>query len=327
MNIAQTSTALAHYVDANIPAFLWGAPGIGKSDCVASLAGERDLPMIDLRAILLDPVDLRGLPFVSEGRAAWARPTFLPDAERHGPAGILFLDELNAAPPSTQAACFQLVLNRRVGEYDLPPGWRIVAAGNRATDRAAAQRMPSALANRFAHIDVEADPTDWRQWANRAGIEPMVSAFIAFRPELLQKMDSPDLRAFPTPRAWAQVSKVAGAPHAIRLQLVAGIVGEGAGAEFEAFAQMYAQLPSIKAILANPQGERVPDEPATRYAVAAGIARAATAENFAAVMTYAQRLPREFEILTCVDAVKRDPALCGTRAFVDFATRNQDVTL
>lgn len=327
MNLAQTSAALGAYIDADIPAFLWGAPGIGKSDCVAALAKARNLPMIDLRAILLDPVDLRGLPYVSDGLASWARPTFLPDADRHGPEGILFLDELNAAPPSTQAACFQLVLNRRVGEYSLPPGWRIVAAGNRQTDRAAAQRMPSALANRFAHIDVEASPEDWRAWANRAGISPMVSAFIAFRPELLHKMDSPDLRAFPTPRAWSQVSKVADASPDLRAGLVAGLVGEGAGAEFEGFARLYSELPSIRMILADPNGARVPDKPAARYAVATGIARAATADNFDAVMTYAQRLPREFEILACLDAVKRDGALTGTPAFLDFAARNQDVML
>lgn len=327
MNLEKTSAALGAYIDADIPVFLWGAPGIGKSDCVASLAKEREQPMIDLRAILLDPVDLRGLPHVTDGVASWARPAFLPDAERDGPKGILFLDELNAAPPSTQAACFQLVLNRRIGEYHLPAGWRIVAAGNRQTDRAAAQRMPSALANRFAHIDVEADPADWRRWANAAGISPVVSAFIAFRPELLHNMTSPDLRAFPTPRSWAQVARVADAPDGIRLNLISGLVGDGAGAEFEGFVRLYRELPSIKAILEDPRGARVPEEPAARYAVATGIARAATTTNFDAVMTYAQRLPREHEILTCVDAVKRDKALASTRAFIDFATRNQDVTI
>ena len=330
MNIQNAHKSLSAYIAADIPVFLWGAPGVGKSDLVALVANEAGLPLIDVRAALLESVDFRGLPHVENGRAKWAIPDFLPDAGRDGADGILFLDELNAAPASVQVACFQLVLNRAIGEYKLPAGWRIIAAGNRQSDRAAAQKMPSALANRFAHLDVDADADAWRVWANGAGnIAPVISAFIAFRPALLHKMDGADLRAFPTPRAWAQVSKIAGAPDDIRPALVRGLVGDAAAGEFEGFIRVWSRLPSIDSILANPSGAMVPDmsEPALMFALCGALARKATRANFAAVLEYVDRLPRDFSVLATIDAVRRDRTLIETRAYCQWAAANADVTI
>lgn len=340
MNVAQAANAIKAYNAANIPAFIWGAPGIGKSDIVAQVAAEASLPLIDVRAVLLDPVDVRGLPAVQDGRAVWAQPDFLPRADRDGPAGILFLDELNAAPMSVQAAFFQLVLNRRIGEYQLPDGWRIVAAGNRQSDRAAAQRMPSALANRFAHIDVEADVQTWKAWAMRVDLNPLVVAFIDFRKPLLHLMPGAkpddtslpaipaDARAFPTPRAWASVAKVADAPDDIRPALVAGLVGEGPAAEFEGFVRVWRNLPSIADIIANPDRVTIPNDPATLFAVSGALARKAERKTFDSIMRFARRaLGPEFTILMTMDATARDAGLKETRAFVDWATENQGVAL
>jgi hypothetical protein len=148
-------------------------------DCreVAALLGIR---LIDIRAVLLDPVDLRGLPTVEPGRAAWAIPAFLPEDG----AGILFLDELNAAPPLVQAACYQLVLDCALGEYRLPDSWTVFAAGNREGDRAVTSRMSSALANRFVHLAFEPDLDDWSRWAMGPGdLRPEVVAFLRWRPK------------------------------------------------------------------------------------------------------------------------------------------------
>ena len=132
------------------PAFIWGPPGIGKSSIVRDIAEKASLPVIDLRASLLDPTDLRGIPSISNGLATWCPPAFLPRPNQA--PGLLFLDEINAAPPLVQASLYQLVLDRRIGEYELPPGWWIVAAGNRQQDRAVTFRMSSALVNRFIHL-------------------------------------------------------------------------------------------------------------------------------------------------------------------------------
>ena len=326
MDLANAKAALLEYIEQDIPAFMWGAPGLGKSDIVREIARDLDAPLIDLRAALLDPVDLRGLPAISDGRAQWLPPAFLPDAQRDGEGGILFLDELNAAPPSVQTACFQLVLDRRVGEYRLPASWRIIAAGNRQSDKAAAQRMPSALANRFAHIDVEASPEAFCDWAARSNLNPIIPAFIRFRPALLHKMEG-ELRAFPTPRAWSKVAKVLDAPASIRFQLIAGLVGEPAAVEIEGFLRVWLSLPSIKTILSDPTGAPVPPatEPAAYFALASALARAATSSNFAAVIAYCERLPSEFAVMAMTDAAKRNPAVTETTAFIGWSSRNIEV--
>jgi hypothetical protein len=181
-------------VAAQQPVFVWGGPGIGKSAVVKQLAEALKITLQDVRALLLDPVDLRGLPFLgNDGRSKWATPEFLPQEG----SGILFLDELNAAPAMVQASCYQLVLDRKLGEYTLPEGWAIIAAGNRDSDRGATTRMPTPLRNRFVHLDFEVDVHDWSDWAIHVGIRPEVIAFLRFRPELLSAFDR-DTNAFPS---------------------------------------------------------------------------------------------------------------------------------
>jgi hypothetical protein len=302
------------------PAFLWGPPGVGKSQIVAQVAALLGLRLIDIRAVLLDPVDLRGLPTVEQGRAAWAIPAFLPEDG----AGILFLDELNAAPPLVQAACYQLVLDRALGEYRLPDSWTVFAAGNREGDRAVASRMSSALANRFVHLTFEPDLDDWSRWAMGPGdLRPEVVAFLRWRPELLHHFEPTD-KAFPSPRAWASVSHIlATAPPAdIELALYEGTVGRGAAIEFTGFLRVFRALPSLDGILLNPATAPVPDEPSALCAVATGLARRTTDQNFAAVSQYADRLAREYGTLLVKSATARLPGLAHHPAFTRWAVNN-----
>lgn len=139
--------------------FIWGAPGIGKSSIVRQIAEAKNLPIVDLRASLLDPTDLRGIPMIRNETSVWCPPSFLPKPSDK--PGILFLDEINAAPPLVQAALYQLILDCRVGEYVLPDGWKIIAAGNRREDKAVTFRLSSALANRFIHLTLDVDADDW----------------------------------------------------------------------------------------------------------------------------------------------------------------------
>jgi hypothetical protein len=328
MNLKRAKELLSLYISADLATFLWGPPGVGKSSLIEQLAAEQGVKVIDFRCSTRDPVALMGLPDIAGDTARWKVPDEFPQVKRDGEKGFLFLDELNVAAPSMQAAAFGLVLDRRVGEYRMPPGWRVIAAGNRQADKAAAQRMPSALANRFAHIDVDADVDTVVNHFIDLDVDPLLLAFLRFRPALLHNMEgASDLRAFPTPRSWERAAKVIKAPDSMRGEAIRGIVGDAASAEFEGFVRVYQQLPSLDLVLANTNSAPVPTEPAAKFAIAAGLARKVDAKSFENGMNYMKRISgREFEIMFTVDAVRRDNKLSHTQAFTDWAVRNQDVT-
>ena len=323
MKASGVLSALCSLFAARQPVFLWGGPGIGKSAIVRQLAELLKIPLQDVRALLLDPVDLRGLPFLgSDGRSKWATPEFLPQEG----SGILFLDELNAAPAMVQASCYQLVLDRKLGEYTLPDGWAIVAAGNRDSDRAVTTRMPTPLRNRFVHLEFEVDLQEWSEWAIRGGIRPEVIAFLRFRQELLSVFDR-DANAFPSPRSWEFISRILDATpdQAVEHELFAGAVGSGAATEFSAFLRMFRELPNIDAILLNPLKEPVPENAAAQYAVASALARCASDTNFDRVCLYLNRMPTEFRVLCVRDASLREPGVRHTASYTKWAIENHDV--
>jgi hypothetical protein len=325
MKPSDVTRALNVLIDARQPAFLWGPPGIGKSAIVRDIAGARSLELRDIRAVLLDPVDLRGLPHVNgDGRAHWCIPDFLP---REG-AGILFLDELNAAPQLVQAACYQLILDRKLGEYSMPDGWLIIAAGNRETDRAVTSRMPSALANRFVHLSIEPDLDDWVAWALGAGMPIELIAFLRFRPAMLHAFDpSRNEKAFPTPRSWEFVGRImaAGPAEELRYDLFTGTVGEGAAAELLGFLRIFESLPSPDAVLLNPMSMDVPQDPAILYALAGALVRRVSDTTADNLFTFAGRLSAEFSVLLVKDTLRAYPQYANTRGYIDWSVNHHDV--
>lgn len=303
MRPSDLSRTLAAVLPAGRPVYLWGPPGVGKSSVVRQAACELKLAVVDLRATLLDPVDLRGLPRLVKDIAVWCPPAFLPRAGH----GVLFLDELAQAPPLVQAACLQLVLDRRLGEYELPEGWVVVAASNRQEDRAGAHRLISPLLNRFVHLDLDVCPDDWQQWAVTAGIAPEVRAFLRFRPGLLFQFDaSTNPRAFPTPRSWQFVSDVlAKTPLNLLHPVITGCVGEGAAVEFLGFVRLYRELPDLDAVLRDPDHAPVPREPAVLYALVRALVELCRSDRapLSEFVRYASRLPDEFGLLAMRDAL------------------------
>jgi len=288
---------------------IWGAPGVGKSSIVAEVAAANGLELVDLRLSQLAPTDLRGLPVAEEGRSRWYPPEFLPTTGN----GILFLDEINMAPPAMQGVAQQLILDRRVGSYRVPDGWLIWAAGNRRTDKAAVFDMPAPLANRFIHFDVEPDATSFRRWCLEHRVDERINAFLAFRSTLLHKVDV-NTPAWPSPRSWAVASRLLAADVPI-----AASVGAGAAAEFNAFCTVYGNLPDLDAIAAG-KGDHFtfPAEPSARYATVIGLSdRARDAEKaIASLQWLLDRADPEWMQLLLVDCL---PVIRGSRQFGAFA--------
>lgn len=256
------------------PVMLWGPPGVGKSQIVAQVAARHQVPMIDIRLSQMEPSDLRGIPFRIDNHVEWAIPALLPNGQRHGPEGILFLDEITSAPPSVSAAAYQLILDRRLGEYCVPVGWAIIAAGNRQGDRGVTYTMPAPLANRFSHFEVDVHLDDWVAWAYQHGIDERVIAFLRFRPELLFDFDpAHNPVAFPSPRSWEFAHRALqkfGQHHELLIGALQACVGPAAGIELNAFIANLDNMPDLEAIL---RGEAVkpPQEIDLKYAVAAAL--------------------------------------------------------
>lgn len=241
------------------PLFLWGPPGIGKSELVASIAKEMNGIMVDLRLAQMEPTDLRGIPYYNKDNQMmdWAPPIDLPSAETASkyPVVVLFLDEMNSAAPSIQAAAYQLILNRRIGKYELPENVVVIAAGNRESDKGVTYRMPAPLANRFVHLEMRVDHGAWETWAVNNKIHKDVVGYVGFSKNDLFDFDPrSSSRSFATPRSWSFVSELLQdeqlSDHEM-MDLVAGAVGEGIAHKFMAHRKVAGQLPKPADILSG----------------------------------------------------------------------------
>jgi MoxR-like ATPase len=329
VTVAKAIKLMVAAIETNDPVYLWGLPGIGKSEAVYQVGKATNRNVIEYRANLREPVDVRGIPVPDHDTMTtrWFVPDELPRVERDGEFGILFLDELNTASDQMMTTLLGLVLDRKVGEYKLPDGWIIVAAGNRVGDRTAARRLPTALRNRFAHVNVAPDVDAWCKWANANNIAPEVVAFVRLRPTLIHMMPKGDENSFPTPRSLVRAAKYVTADKSVRMDMFAAWVGDAVAAELDGFIELYRSLGSLDDIIKNPTTAPVPTEPSMRFAVSTGLARMAKRDNFANVMTYAKRLPRESQMLLVTDATERDAKLKETQAYGEWAVTNQHLTL
>lgn len=325
MKPSRVAEVMKELLETKWPMFLWGAPGVGKSSVVRAIAEDKGLPLIDIRASLLDPTDLRGIPTVENGQAVWCPPSFLPGPEQ--PEGLLFFDELNAAPTLVQASLYQLTLDRRVGEYQLPEGWRIIAAGNRDEDASVTFRMPAALSNRFVHIDFEVDFDDWKIWAVSNGVHHRVTAFLGTRRELLLNMDGAN-KAFPTPRSWEILSDAAhrlgGSADAIDVFI--GIVGEGAAMEFLGFCDSAITEEKIQVILDDPLNAELPENLGDQYALISYLCALASDNQIRiAAGKLLNRLSPELGVLLGRDMLHANPAFAREKGYLEFVAAHREL--
>ena len=298
MKPTRISEVITELLATRWPVFIWGPPGVGKSSVVASIAKKQKLELLDIRASLLDPTDLRGIPAIENGKAIWTPPSFLP----HDPKskGILFFDELNAAPPLVQASLYQLTLDRRIGEYILPEGWRILGAGNRAEDASVVFRMPAALSNRFVHVDFEVNVDDWSEWATINKTHPLVIGFIRLRREMLFDMSNHN-RAF---------------------------VGEGASIEFLSFCQTALSEEMVLKIIDNPETAAIPKDLGAMYALVSYIAsRAEEKKVMEAAGHLVTRLNPELGVFLIRDVLAANPKFMTNAGYKQFVKKHASLLI
>ena len=250
-------SAIKHALVKNRPIFLWGPPGIGKSDIVTQITDS--LPnshLIDIRLSLWEPTDIKGIPYFdsNSGTMVWGAPSELPSEEfaKQYDNIVIFFDEMNSAAPAVQAAAYQLILNRRVGQYKLPDNVRIVAAGNREADKGVTYRMPAPLANRFVHLELAVSFDDWFAWSVENKIHKDVVGFLNFSKKDLYDFDpKSSSRAFATPRSWTFVSELLEdeLDENTTTDLVSGSVGEGLAVKFMAHRKVASKMPNPTDIL------------------------------------------------------------------------------
>jgi hypothetical protein len=327
-------------VDARLSMFLHGPTGIGKSNLMEQYCENNELALYVLPAAQLDPVDARGIPVPVPATKTtdWYPPGFLPkDGE-----GILFLDELNRANQDTQSALYQLILEGRIGDYILPDGWHIMAAGNRDIDGCMVQPMSRALKNRFTHFIMEVNYDDWHKWANKKGIAEQVIAFMRWKPDALDEATAAakdetgkamqilqNAHAIATPRSWEFVSRGlrAGAKRGMKVKdmyhMIEGQVGEGAATEFTSYCDIYMELPDLDLMLIDPSLYVDTSDPNKLYAMCCGLASRASKLNFTNVCKILERMPPEYSMWTMDDCLDRNKdEISKHPAYIDWIHKN-----
>lgn len=349
---SKMSAALDVVIRASRPACIYGGVGIGKSETVAQVADRLfaaaygytvdsngrlhddqgqytdDRPyLVDIRVALMDPIDLMGMPGVTDGVATFTRPRWFPTDER---GGIVLLDEITRGSQMIQNALLQFTLNRRLGDHKLPARWRILAASNRAEDGGGVTKLNGALSERFIRLDMVADLDEWMTWAEAAEIHPLIIGYLKWKPEHFCTFD-PAALVNTNPRSWFFASELLKeAPAAdVELALMTGAVGYAVAGEVLAFVRTYRKCPSLDSILADPYNAIVPGpmEASALYATSAMICRAivqdpAKADSFA---PYLERIPTEYQAFVWKDSTERNESVAHTRAFTTFVVAHPEI--
>lgn len=308
--------------------FILGAPGGGKSACARDIVQSLGIEnVVEFTASLRDPVDVLGVPDNTGDFTRWVPPQEFYSLRQGVGKSALILEELSDAPVPMQNALCGVIYDRRAGNLKLSDQLFIIATGNRTEDKSGANRITSKLANRTRRFDFAENIDDWTEWALDNDIDPVLIQFLRFRPGLLSDFDA-NRFANPTPRSWERVNLIPDTLDAgLFFDNCAGEVGEGAAAEFTGFRRIYMSLPDVDSILLDPANADVPQDPATLYALTGALARKSTKDNFDRVMRYTNRMSPEFNVMCTKDAIKLQPTIKHSRAFVEWASKNAEVLM
>ena len=258
LNPTEIKAAISDCFEVRQPVMIWGPPGIGKSDIIAEIGKETNRRVIDIRLANWEPTDIRGIPYFDKESKTmrWSPPNEFPQLV--GDNSIIFLDEFSSAVPTVQASAYQLLLNRKIGEYEVPEGVDMALAGNRETDRGIAYKMPMPLANRLTHLELKPNFNCWFNWAIKNDIDTSITSFLSWSKKDLFDFDpKSSSKAFATPRSWTFVNKFlkngknCNSSENLLTALIAGTVGEGLAISFLAHRKLNTKLPKVEDILSG----------------------------------------------------------------------------
>jgi len=324
MKLSRAELILRANILAGHNTLLVGAPGVGKTDVYTKIAADEGMELVVMHPVVADPTDFKGLPWVNQGSD---EARFLPFGDlaklcKTTKKTLVLLDDIGQAPPAVQAAVMQLLLKREIDGHKISDKVVFAAATNRREDRAGVSGILEPVKSRFATIlHVEPDLESWLDWALQSGIEESICAFLRYRPEMLHQFSpTANITNSASPRTWASLDKQVklGLPREAELHAYSGSVGEGAAVEYTGFKRCYTELPEWDEILNSPDVARIPATPSALYAVATSIAFQVDRKTFKDVIIYINRMPEEFGVLTIRDAVRKDPKIVNSPAWVAF---------
>lgn len=337
LNLQAAQEALEIVVASKRTAFVKGSPGVGKSALVAAIAKMYNLLLIDQRLSSADPTDLNGFPAIDKetNKATYVPFDTFPLITDELPDGydgwLLFLDEMNSAERAVQKATYKVALDRKVGNVDMHPNVAIICAGNLDTDNALVEDMSSAMQSRLIHIHIKSDHKIWGDWAPTAGIDHRVTSYINYKPVNINNFD-PDLTdsqdTFACERTWEFASDLVKAmtPEQLNgplaLPILAGTVGEGAAREFLAFCNCYKDLPTIQQVVSAPNSTLIPEQESTLFALSGSLAANAEPANIKPIIEFVNRMPKEYQVCTLREMVRRNRKLTLEAPVAQWVTNN-----
>lgn len=324
-------SVLANFSKSNkLVPFIVGKPGGGKSSLAREIIAELNIEpnrITEFNPSLRDPVDILGLPRTEGQHSSWLPPSEfwrIRDDGSERPCALIIEEITDASIPMQNPLC-RVVLDRYAGELKLHPNLHIIATGNRTEDKSGATRMTTKLGNRMQTLSFDENLDDWCNWALDNGIATEMVQFLRFRPNMLSDFD-PNRSINPTPRSWAMANEVDDSlPSDLYFANIAGLVGEGAAAEYTGFKRIYESLPDVNEIISSPETSLVPEDPPVLYALVGALAYRSTVDVFEKLRPFVDRIPPEFQVMYLLDAIKQEPKIKKSKYFVSWAVKNSDL--
>ena len=342
MKRSQIQKAIKRNMSTNLPMLIESSPGLGKTSLIEQLHAETGRKLFSLILSMRQPVDLVGLPVpnLKELTVVWLQSGFLPPSDYEQEC-TLFIDELANCSGMMQTAALSLIHERRIGSYNLPKQCAIVAATNRASDKAGSNQIITSMRSRFKCYTMQADLNDLLEHALQEKWHPYVIAYLRKNPDNLHFFDPRNIQEnFPCPRTWEMVSKIEEYNEQVEsievqdeIEEFASAIGNTIALEYVGFRRVFNDIPDPALIMLDPENAPLPEQsrPDVCFALSAALGKLATSENVGRIIQYLKRWTEEYNVLTMQDVFRRNKNsdeyknIVNTQAVCNWIAENQSV--